>query len=176
MPKMVVNIFLLFISFNSFAQQKSDKLAVEKIMRDPKWIGTSPSNVKWSDDGQHLYFNWNPDHAPADSVYSISLKDHTPVKLSIRQKQNLTTLDDAIWNLARTAFVYEKDGDIFFKDTKTGKTKHIIQTTEKETGPQFSFNDTKIVFTSNQNLYAWDIATGEMMQLTNLKSMPANQV
>jgi len=145
-------------------------------MRDPKWIGTSPSNVKWSDDGQHLYFNWNPDRAPADSVYSISLKDHTPVKLSIRQKQTLTTLDDAVWNLARTAFVYEKDGDIFFKDTKTGKTKHIIQTTEKETGPRFSFNDTKIVFTSNQNLYAWDIATGEMMQLTNLKSMPANTV
>ncbi|MFI5185198.1 MAG: alpha/beta fold hydrolase [Chitinophagales bacterium] len=174
MPKKLTTIFLLFCFLTSFAQTKSDKLTIEKIMRDPKWIGTSPSNVEWSDDGQYIYFNWNPDHAPADSMYSISLKDHTPVKLSVQQKQNLTTSDNIIWSLARTAFVYEKDGDIFFKDIKTGKTKHIIQTIENETNPQFSFNDTKIVYTSNQNLYAWDIATGEMIQLTNLQSMPAN--
>src|SRR6185369_2821147 len=68
---------------------------------------------------------------------------------------------------------YSRDGDIFLRDTKTGTTKHILQTTDRESNPQFSFNDAKIVYNSNQNLYAWDIATGELLQLTNLQSQAA---
>ncbi len=170
MPKLIVTFFLFFISLTSFTQQKLDKLTVEKIMRDPKWIGTSPSQVEWSYDGKYLYFNWNPEKTLSDSVYYIGLNDHTPVKATIEQKQDMITSDEVEWNSLRTAFVYAKNGDIFLKDVKTGKTKHIFQTTERENNPQFSFNDTKIVYTSNQNLYAWDISTGETVQLTNLRS------
>jgi len=169
MRKCTAFALLLFISFTSFTQQKLEKLTVEKIMRDPKWIGTSPSNVSWSADGQYLYFNWNPDNAPSDSIYFITLSNHIPQKASVSQKQNLITSESVTWNEARTAYVYAKDGDVFFTDTKTGRTKRIIQTTEKENNPQFSFNDTKIVYTRDQNLYAWDITTGETMQLTNLE-------
>jgi dipeptidyl aminopeptidase/acylaminoacyl peptidase len=173
---MLTRIFfvsLLFISISSLAQQKTDKLTVEKIMRDPKWMGTSPSNISWSRDGQYLYFSWNPDNAPSDSTYFITQSNHSPVKASVLQKQNMMTATGVTWNLARTAYVYVKDGDILLTDTKTGKTSRIVQTTERETNPQFSFNETKIVYNSNQNLYAWDIATGETMQLTNLQSQPA---
>src|SRR5436853_6910390 len=141
--------------------QKLDKLTVEKIMRDPKWIGTSPSNIYWSDDAKTLYFNWNPDVAPADSLYFITLSDHHPVKASTGQKLNSIAGNTTVWNANRTAYVYTKNGDIFFKDAKTGVIKRIVQTIEKETDPVFSFNDKKIVYTSKLNLYAWDIATCE---------------
>jgi hypothetical protein len=36
------------------------QLTVEKIMKDPKWIGTSPSNVFWSQDSKSVFFSWNP--------------------------------------------------------------------------------------------------------------------
>ena len=58
----------------------------------------------------------------------------------------------------------------FIQILKTGKTKKITETTDTESNPQFSFNETKIVYNRNQNLYAWDITTGETQQLTNLKS------
>ena len=170
MPKLVVITFLLFSLTICLAQQKLDKLTVEKIMRDPKWIGTSPSNVYWSADGNSLYFNWNPDNLSSDSVYFITLTNHNPVKASVEQKQNVISGYGTTWNINRTACVFTKDGDIFFKDLKTGNTKRIIQTTEKETNPIFSFDDKKIVYTSNLNLFAWDIATGETIQLTNLES------
>jgi dipeptidyl aminopeptidase/acylaminoacyl peptidase len=160
----------LFFVTTCLAQQKLDKLTVEKIMRDPKWIGTSPSNVFWSADGNSLYFNWNPDNLPSDSVYLITLTNRNPVKASVEQKQNMIPGYSTTWNTNRTACVFTKDGDVFFEDIKTGNTKRIIQTTEKETNPVFSFDDKKIVYTSNLNLYAWDIATGETMQLTNLES------
>ncbi|HVY76021.1 MAG TPA: hypothetical protein VG890_14400, partial [Puia sp.] len=46
---------------------KAQDLTVEKIMRDPKWIGASPSRVFWSNDSHTVYFNWNPDDSPSDS-------------------------------------------------------------------------------------------------------------
>jgi dipeptidyl aminopeptidase/acylaminoacyl peptidase len=170
MPKLFAFVFILFSLTICLAQQKLDKLTVEKIMRDPKWIGTSPSNVYWSVDGNSLYFNWNPDNLPSDSVYFITLTNHTPVKASLEQKQNIIPYSNTTWNPNRTACVFTKDGDVFFKDIKTGNTKRIIQTTEKETNPVFSFDDKKVVYTSNLNLFAWDIATGETTQLTNLES------
>ena len=169
MPKLFVFVFLLLPVTACLAQQKLDKLTVEKIMRDPKWIGTSPSDVYWSADGNSLYFNWNPDKSTSDSLYSITLTNHTPVKAS-GQKQNIVPDYSAIWNRNHTAYVFTKDGDIFFKDMKTGNTRRIVQTTEKERNPLFSFDEKKIVYTSDLNLFAWDIATGETLQLTNLES------
>jgi len=156
-----------------FAQQKLDQLTVEKIMRDPKWIGTSPSNINWSNDGSTIFFNWNPDQNPADSLYYITLTNKVPAKASIAQKQLLDVENNYNYNQLRTAYVYAKSGDIFFSDVKTGKTKRITQTTDTETNPQFSFNETKIVYSRSQNLYAWDIATGETLQLTNVRTSDA---
>jgi len=170
MPKLFAFGLALLSASHCLSQQKLDKLTVEKIMRDPKWIGTSPSNVYWSADGNTLYFNWNPDNSPSDSVYFITLTNHNPAKASITQKQNIVSYSNTTWNTARTAYVFTKDGDIFFRDLKTGNTKRIVQTTETEINPVFSFDDKKIVYTSNMNLYAWDIASGETMQLTNLET------
>ena len=73
MLKLISFLFFILFFFQSFGQQKLDKLTVEKIMRDPNWIGTSPSNIQWSDDGKSIYFNWNPENALADSLYYITL-------------------------------------------------------------------------------------------------------
>jgi len=163
MQKKIITTILFLIPLLSFCQ-----LTVEKIMRDPKWIGTSPSSPFWSADGQKLYFNWNPDKAPSDSVYYITLNKHQPVKASVIEKQDILSANSVTWNYNRTAYVYAKEGDIFFVNVKTGKTKRILQTTERETNPVFSFNGNKIVFASNNNLFAWDIASGEITQLTNV--------
>ncbi len=139
-------------------------------MRDPKWMGTSPSNLQWSNDGQYLYFSWNPDKLLSDSLYYISLNNKTPQKASPQQVQDLNSTGNFVYNLSRTAYVFSKDGDVFYTDVKSGKTKRITQTTDAESNPQFSFNETKIVYNRSANLYAWDIASGETLQLTNLKS------
>ena len=128
-------ILLLFITFSvqSFSQQNLDKLTVEKIMRDPKWMGTSPSNVQWSQDGQYLYFRWNPDNAPADSLYYISLTNKTPVKAGTQETQNYNATGNFVYNQARTAYTFSKDGDVFYTDIKANKNRRITQTTDAET-------------------------------------------
>ena len=169
MLKRYVTLLLLFASANLFAQ-KLDKLTVEKIMRDPKWMGSSPSGTFWSNDGTTLYFLWNPDKEPSDSLWYITTTNKTPVKATAAQKQAISSESNYNYNEARTAYVFAKDGDVIYKDVKTGKTKRITQTVDLELNPQFSYNETKIVYTRSQNLYAWDIASGETMQLSNVKS------
>ncbi len=150
-----------------FAQPKAAKLTVEKIMRDSKWIGSSPANPFWDADGDKLYFDWNPEQAPSDSLYFISIKNKIPQKASVEQKQEVVNSNSIQYNQKRSAYVYSKEGDIFYKEIKSGKTHRVTKTVNNEFNPVFSFNDKKIVYTSNQNLYGWDIASGETIQLTN---------
>jgi dipeptidyl aminopeptidase/acylaminoacyl peptidase len=170
MLKLISFLFFVFFFFQSFGQQKLDKLTVEKIMRDPNWIGTSPSNIQWSNDGKSIYFNWNPEKAIADSLYYITLSNKTPVKVTPAEIRVIRATGNYIYNTTRSAYILAKDGDIFYTELKTGNTKRITQTADAETNPQFSFNDKKIAYNRNQNLYAWDIASGETMQLTNLQT------
>src|SRR5580765_2687218 len=170
MLKLTSFLFFLLFFFQSFGQQKLDKLTVEKIMRDQNWIGTSPSNIQWSNDGKSIYFSWNPEKALADSLYYITLSNKTPVKVTPAEMQVIRATGNYVYNTSRSAYVLPKDGDIFYTEIKTGKTKRITQTADVETNPQFSFNATKIAYTRNQNLYACDIVSGETMQLTNLQT------
>jgi dipeptidyl aminopeptidase/acylaminoacyl peptidase len=166
-------VFFLTLSSFSFAQNLAP-LTIEKIMRDPKWMGTQPSNPQWSIDGKTLYFNWNPEKAPADSLYFITVANKTPQKATVQQKQNLVTAGMLRYNKAKTLAVYTKDGDIYLYDVKQAKARAIVKTIEFENNPQFSFNETKIVYNRNQNLFAWDIASGETEQLINTQTGSAS--
>ncbi len=157
------------ISLNAAAQQTLGKLTVEKIMRHPSWMGTSPSAQQWGADGS-LYFYWNPDGAPADSLYFISRNSTQPRKATPAQKQALVWENNKVYNRAGSAFAYAQNGDIFYTIIKTGKTIRIVKTVDIETNPQFSFNDSMLVYQRSQNLFAWNIATGETMQLTRIQA------
>ncbi len=152
------------------AQQTLEKLTVEKIMRDPKWIGSSPANPMWSADGKTLYFSWNPDKTPADSLYYITRENKIPVKATAAQKVALVPEINLAYNKKRSAYAYAKDGDIFYTTIKPLKTRRVMRSADLEFNPQFSFNDTKLVYNRNQNLYAWDISSGETVQLTRIQT------
>lgn len=171
MKKICFAIAVLLVQL-SFAQTKLDKLTVEKIMRDPKWMGTQPSQPQWSVDGKMLFFKWNPDKAAADSSYYITTENKTPQKATTAMLQDIIFYDNVTFNSSRTAYVYSKAGDIYWALAKDGSTKRITQTVDAETNPQFGFNDTKIIFRKELNLFAWEIATGLTSQLTNFKRGP----
>ncbi|HSN61512.1 MAG TPA: DPP IV N-terminal domain-containing protein, partial [Ferruginibacter sp.] len=68
-----------------------------------------------------------------------------------------------------------KGGDIFYTEIKTGRTSRIVSSTDIEYNPQFSFNGRKLVYTRSQNLFAWDIGSGETVQLTRIQAGSANK-
>jgi len=146
--------------------QKLETLTVEKIMRDPKWMGVSPSNIRWSDDSKNIYFNWNPNKTERDELFAITPANIKPAKVSI-DDQKVLPPQFGEWNKKHTLKLYEKNGDIFLSAIKTGKTKQLTSTTDRENNPAFSGDETKVLFTRGDNLYALNLDGGELIQLTN---------
>lgn len=168
MKKSVIVILFLLAANIVFAQTLAP-LTVEKIMQDPKWIGASPSEPRWSADGKTLYFLWNPDKALGDSLYGITGAGSLPQKLSMEERKKVLFARDVVFNTTNTDYAYQKNGDIFIGNKKSGGVKQITATKEDESDPRFSFNDSKVVYLLNTNLYAWDIRSGETMQLTDFR-------
>ncbi|HEY1018277.1 MAG TPA: prolyl oligopeptidase family serine peptidase [Sediminibacterium sp.] len=146
----------------------AQSLTVEKIMKDPKWIGTSPSNLVWSQDSKTVYFNWNPQGNISDSVYAVAVGGGEPRKTTYAESQKTNALSNAVYNSSYTLMTYAYRGDLYLVDLKTGKTTRITQTEETESAPRFLQKDEWIVYTRNQNLYGWHIASGITQQLTNI--------
>jgi len=164
--KKLITLLFIAASVNTFAQ-KLDTLTIEKIMRDPKWIGVAPSDIKWSDDGKKIYFKWNPDNTFRDELYSITPNNLTPQKVSDKERCEITPNYGSKWNQAHTLKVYSCGGDIYLKNIKSGKTIQLTRTTDNESSPTFNANGTEVLFIKADNLYALKLNGGKLTQLTN---------
>ena len=160
--------FLFFACCFSVYSQTLAPLTVEKIMRDPKWIGAAPSNPYWSEDGTRIYFNWNPDKAKSDSLYVYELASKQTRKVPPAERRALPS-QTGIYNRAKTQKLYEKNGDLYWLEAKTGQTRQLTNTVESESNPQFNGDETKVIFRKGINLFSMQLATGELAQLTNFQ-------
>lgn len=154
---------LLFIAFGIQAQ-----LTIEKIMEDPvKWIGTSPNNIFWADDSKTVYFNWNPEQNPADSLYKISLNDKRPHKVTIEERRSIPNRYTVTYSKDNLRQLYMKEGDIFIKDMSSGQERRLTETLEPKHSPSFNADESKVVFKKGTNLFTLDLGDGRISQLTN---------
>ncbi|MCO5936841.1 prolyl oligopeptidase family serine peptidase [Mucilaginibacter sp. RB4R14] len=164
---MKIRFTLLLICFGFAATaQTLGPLTVEKIMRDPKWMGTSPSNIRWSDDSKKIYFNWNPNKTERDELFFITTNNTKPQKAGTIERRDMVP-ENGKWNKARTLKTYEEDGDIYVWRAGSGKIVQLTHTTGRESNPTFTGDEGSIVYTCDNNLYQLKISKGELTQLTN---------
>lgn len=166
-PRLLFAILLLVAGLKAQSQTLGE-LTVEKIMRDPKWIGSSPSGVSWSPDSKTVYFFWNPDKALADSLYKITLQNRIPQKVSKTERLAMPP-SNGVYNRSFTKMIFEKNGDLFLYDIPGAKLTQITNTVSRESGATFSGDEKKIIYSFDQNLYSWEIATGNFTQLTDFR-------
>ncbi|MDX2245737.1 MAG: prolyl oligopeptidase family serine peptidase [Bacteroidia bacterium] len=163
---LLLGILVFLNTFSSFSQTT---LTVESIMRDPAWIGSSPDNIHWSPDGKTLYFDWNPEQAPADSLYVLSPDNLKPAKVAFQAQKNLPSPNGS-FSPDKSLMAYEKNGDIFILSLATGHIRPITNTTEEESDPQFDLYGKRLFFQKENNLFSWENETGLISQLTDFRS------
>jgi dipeptidyl aminopeptidase/acylaminoacyl peptidase len=147
------------------------QLTLEAISRDPgKWGGTAPSQIRWSEDGTKLHFQWNPERADRKELYELAVNtpDAKPRKVEDAEKRWLSS-NPGERNRAETLKVYVFQGDIYLHDLRTGKTRQVTMTSDSESNARFSFDGKGILFIRNDNLFEWAIDTGETRQLTDFR-------
>lgn len=160
---LIISCLVLGSVGSSFAQLSP--LTVEKIMRDPKWMGTSPSNYRWSDNSRFLYFDWNPEGKDKSQVYRLDVAS----KKYELSSDSLAKLDEApqyIFNQDKTLAVFEREGDLYVKNKD--KVKRLTETIERENPLSFLLND-ELVFQRNENVYTLDLNNNTVRQLTNFQ-------
>ena len=160
----------LIVGLTSTYAQKLTSLSVEKIMRDPKlWIGTSPSNVSWSEDSKTIYFDWNPDKNLSDSLYSYSLTDKKITKVSPGDRKSLSN-EEGVYNKQHTSKVFARNGDIYVVSNQDFAVRKLTSTVDRESNPSFSSDEQSIIFEKGNNIYSVSLATGLLTQHTDFKS------
>ena len=171
---LVFNLLLVSASFSPAQQRGTPSnptrgwLTVETIMRDPEWMGTSPSRVVWSEDGKEIYFNWRRQGDLDDSLYVVSVRGGTPRRATVEERRHLPTRFGS-YNRERTKKVYAKNTDLFLLDIRTNKEVQLTSTTTPESNPRFTFDEQKITFERLGNLFLRNLKTAAEMQLTNLQ-------
>ncbi|SFH11484.1 S9 family peptidase [Pedobacter insulae] len=155
---------LLLLSTVVHAQQVAP-LTVEKIMRDPKWMGVAPTNYKWSADSKTVFFTWNPESKEKDQTYSVSVVNGKPI-LADDKNMAQEIGNNYTYNNDRSLGLYEKGGDIYFYNFKTKVESRLTNTVERESGARFLFNN-EIVYQRGDNVFQVNLANSELKQLTN---------
>lgn len=158
-------LFLLLCAGEySFAQQIGP-LTVEKIMRDPKWMGIAPTNFRWTADSKILYFNWNPENKSKEELYKITSSSAKPVKAVEKEDEKLLSLN-YVYNKDQSIGLVEKSGDIYLQNFKNKKESRLTNTLERESNPIFLVNG-NVVYQQGDNLFEVNLKSAETIQLTN---------
>src|SRR5579872_5528701 len=140
---LVVCLALLYpgsIPAQSSATSSGFALTVDNIMRGPNLVGYEPGEVRWSGDGERLYFRWKQASDPVEKPWDTYVVN--------RNGSNLRKLSDEEAALAppvdgdrtpdRKLIVYAHDGDIYLYDFTTDRGRRITNTSEPETNPHFT--------------------------------------
>lgn len=166
MTKLKLSLLLFFSIAVGFAQEST--LTVEKIMQDPSWMGTFPSDIHWSVDSQTIYFQYNPKGEPADSLYKISLS--TTKKISpvhAQEAQNIVP-NRGDYNADRSVKTFVRNGNLWLYFSKSKKQKKILDLGTHISNPIFLVNEKGIAFSMNKNAYIYH--KGTVQKITNFHS------
>ncbi len=168
MNKGLLFFLSFFISCCGLIAQKSE-LSVQKIMQDPNWMGTFPENVQWSSDSEIIYFGYNPEENPADSLYKISLKNTSNIeKVSLKERrERLPRYGD--FNEDRSKKIYTKNGSLWIFNTETKEKEKLLSLSEAIEDPKFMADESKISFNMGDNAFIYNPEKGKIRQFTRIE-------
>jgi dipeptidyl aminopeptidase/acylaminoacyl peptidase len=159
----------VFLFLSGYAQVENRSVLKIKDFMALNYEGQSPSQFQWSPDGKYLFFQWNTDNRPSDSIYRIDPANPVMEKVPRSQMPNLRG-DSKEFNADKSLELLNKDGDIYLVYCKKKDTVLILSTSMQVSEAVFSHSGKKLVLTINKNLYLLDPSNGQFRQLTNFLS------
>ena len=154
---------------------KKFELTVDSIMRGPRLVGYPPERVYWSQDSQRVYFRWKGPDEPRLKEMSLYVVNRDGTGLRRLSDDEARQAPPAIGELSKdkTMTVYTEDGDIFVFDHAKNQRRQVTRTTDAETNPHFTFDQKRIYFTRQNNLYVMALESGLLEQLTDIRTSAA---
>lgn len=143
---------------------------ISDIMKED-FTGHTPRSFQWSSDSQTLYFYWRSGEDKSDSPYRIGIKDlriekADPKEMAAARPQRGTFSKDGRLELDQSA-----EG-ILLIHRKKQDTLVIWSTSDRISNLRFSFDESRILFQIENDLYSWSVSDGRFRQLTRFMDEP----
>lgn len=153
------------------AQKKFD-LTVDNIMRGADLVGYEPSTVRWSQDGQRVFFRWKRAGEPRlkeMDLYSVN-RDGSGLRKYSEEEARLAPPAGGDVSKDKKQTVYTEDGDIFLYDNLKNQRRQITSTSDAESNVRWMQNQKSISFTRSGNLFVLSLDDGTLSQLTDIRA------
>lgn len=168
-------VFALMLAGTAAAFAQTSELSVEKIMKDPKWMGNFPSAVYWGNDSQNIYFDYNPEVNESDSLYRININHPEKIlKVSASEEKELVPRRGD-FNADRSRKVYAENGNLFLYVSANRKKEELLDLPGRIENPQFLADETKVAFQIEDNAFIYNLKAGTVLQLTHIDKQGASR-
>jgi dipeptidyl aminopeptidase/acylaminoacyl peptidase len=152
------------------------ELSIRSIMQAEANVGQAPNQVRWSDDGRWIYFQWQPGGLEWDagrSLYRVPAAGGEPERIDEVEAARLApVLAQGELSPDRRWRVTSVSGDLYLIDRASMEVRRLTRTTESETNPRFTADGMAVLFQRNGNVFRLGIADGALTQLTRIQSGP----
>ncbi len=159
------------------AQQPAFDFSIRNIMRGPELYGRPPQNVRFSADGQWLYFAWLPagsDWRETPKPYRVrAVPGSTPERVTDAHMDSVGALvADGPLSPDRKWRAVSARGDLYLVDRARGAARRLTSTLASETDPSWSADGRRVFFTQDGNGYELALDGGLVRQLTDIRPGP----
>ena len=140
-------------------------------MRGPRLVGYPPTGVYWSQDSQRIYFRWKQADEPRLKETSLYVVNRDGSGLRRLSEDEARQAPPATGELSKdkTKTVFTDEGDVFIYEQASGTRRLITRTVDAETNPHFTFDQKRVYFTRQNNLYVIALDGGSLEQLSDIR-------
>jgi dipeptidyl aminopeptidase/acylaminoacyl peptidase len=169
-PVLLLILLLPFLTSSAAAPQF--ELTIDNIMRGPGLVGYEPREVRWSGDGQRLFFSWKQPSQPilADYDTYVINRDGSGLNKLSDEEARLAPPSAGSYSPDKTRMAYARSGDLYLYDFTTDKVRRLTRTAEMESNPRFLRDGRRITFIRGGNLFVMALDDGSISQLTDIRT------
>lgn len=140
-------------------------------MRGPGLYGYQPRGLRWSGDGQRVYFEWKQYSDPLTKEFEtyVVSRDGSGLRKLSEEEAKLAPPMSGTGSEDGSMVVYSDAGDICIHDRRTGQRRVLAKTKDVESDPAFTRDGSKVVFTRSGNLFSYRLSDGFIEQLTDIR-------
>ncbi len=138
-------------------------------MQDPSGWNFS-SNISWGANSEYIYFQYNPENNPSDSLYRVSVKNPQQLEKVSWQDENKLLPRYGDFNDARNRKVYTRDGELYLYDLRKQEERKLLELNGSISDPQFLANENQVSFILDNNAFLYNLDSGMVTRLTNIRT------
>ncbi len=178
MRRFLLVLALILVAPLGAQSSRSFDFSIANIMRGPELVGRVPERIRWTPDSKWIYFYWLPPgtdwREPLRPFRVRAIAGAKPESVSLAHMDSVgPLLEPGSPSPDRRFRAVAYEGDIYVVDTRSSTARRLTATLARESDPQFGADGRHVYFVRDDNIFAIDLETGLLRQLTNVRPGPA---